>query len=85
MVLNKVIEETVVVRKTIEKRTCDICGKRKLEDDDSWNSGATFEYFDYGGLLANNKKTLIDVCMHCMKNEIMPQICEKYNIIPRTE
>lgn len=85
MLHEETIEKAAIVKSTIKTHKCDICGTRDISQDVAWNIGAILEYWDYGGLLADNKKTVIDVCALCMEKEIMPLICKEYNIEPRSE
>lgn len=79
----KQIEKTIVTK--MSTHTCDICGTRTLEEDNSWNIGAKLEYYEYLGLLGGTKTTIVDVCMHCMQKDVMPLICKTFNITPRIE
>ena len=79
--------ETIKKQTEVEKstHTCDICESRTMEEDRKWGTRATLSYRENNGLLAKGDKHIIDVCMHCMRNEVMPLICKTFDVTPRTE
>ena len=83
------MKTTEIIKKEIEVKkdthTCDICKKRTMEEDRSWGTRATLSYSENNGLLAKGDKRIIDVCMYCMRNEVMPLICKHFNVKPRRE
>lgn len=55
---------------------CDICG-RDLQNDRAWSLRAELSYH------GDHENGVIDICVKCMKNTVMPLICSVYKIKSR--